>query len=247
MTRGFTDIHHHLLYGVDDGAQTLKSAYKMAEAAWRKGTKTVIATPHVSPGISSFSRELFEERLGELQKACGKNSVDLRILLGAEILYTDGTGEYLQQRRIPTLAGSDYVLVEFVPNVSYDEVRSALIRILRAGNIPVVAHVERYASLVFAPRRMKALKRELGDVLFQMNASTVLGGKGFFGDLCAKRMLDAGLVDIIASDAHNLSSRPTRMLEAFEILKKRYGGAHAARMTGLDTKGEFWQTILGGE
>ena len=51
MMRGFTDIHHHLLYGVDDGAQSLQMSLKMAQRAYRGGTRTIIATPHVTPGV----------------------------------------------------------------------------------------------------------------------------------------------------------------------------------------------------
>ena len=73
--------------------------------------------------------------------------MDLRLLLGAEILYTDMTCRLLSEGRVPTLAGTEYVLVEFMPGVRYDALYKALEGILRAGFLPVVAHVERYACL----------------------------------------------------------------------------------------------------
>ena len=83
--------------------------------------------------------------------------MELRILLGAEILYTDMTCRLLAEGRVPTLAGTEYVLVEFMPGVRYDALYKALEGILRAGYLPVVAHVERYAVPgVFAAARGNA-------------------------------------------------------------------------------------------
>ena len=87
------------------------------------------------------------------------------------------------------------------------------------------------------------LKEELEGVLFQMNNSTILGGRGFFSDLHTRRFLEEGLIDITASDAHNLRERPTRMLEAYEKLKEDYDGVYAANLTGLSRNEEFWKAI----
>ena len=174
MMRGFTDIHHHLLYGVDDGAQSLQMSLKMAQRAYRGGTRTIIATPHVTPGVEQIDEEKFHKRLEEIHAACRQAGMDLRLLLGAEILYTDMTCRLLSEGRVPTLAGTEYVLVEFMPGVRYDALYKALEGILRAGFLPVVAHVERYACLASSPRRAAMLKDELEGVLFQMNSSTTV-------------------------------------------------------------------------
>lgn len=245
MTQGFTDVHHHLLYGVDDGAQSLKMSLEMAKLAWKQGTRTIIATPHVTPGVDPIRTDLFQERLEELRLACKKARMDLRILLGAEILYTDMTCRFLSDGRVPTMAGTDYVLVEFMPGVRYDALYSALEGILRTGYLPIVAHVERYACLATAPRRALSLKRELDGVLFQMNCSTILGGRGFFNDLHTRKFLDEGLIDITASDAHNLRERPTRMLEAYRKLKDSYDAVYAANLTGFGERKGFWRLLAG--
>ena len=244
MMRGFTDIHHHLLYGVDDGAQSLQMSLKMAQRAYRGGTRTIIATPHVTPGVEQIDEEKFHKRLEEIHAACRQAGMDLRLLLGAEILYTDMTCRLLAEGRVPTLAGTEYVLVEFMPGVRYDALYKALEGILRAGYLPVVAHMERYACLASSPRRAEMLKKELEGVLFQMNNSTILGGRGFFSDLHTRRFLEEGLIDITASDAHNLRERPTRMLEAYEKLKEDYDGVYAANLTGLSRKEELWQALI---
>ena len=243
MTRGFIDIHHHLLHGVDDGSQSLNMSLRMAKRAYEAGTRVIVATPHVTPGVERIPEETFQQRLEELRAACAKERMELRILLGAEILYTDMTCRLLSEGRVPTLAGTEYVLVEFMPGVRYDALYKALEGILRAGFLPVVAHVERYACLVSSPRRAAMLKDELEGVLFQMNNSTILGGRGFFSDLHTRRMLEESLIDITASDAHNLRERPTRMHEAYEKLKEDYDDIYAANLTGMSQNDEFWKAI----
>lgn len=245
MIQGFADLHHHLLYGVDDGAQSLKMSVEMARLAWEKGTSTIVTTPHVTPGVEPIQTELFQKRLEELRSACKRAGIGLRILLGAEILYTDMTCSFLSDGRVPTMAGTDYVLVEFMPGVRYDALYSALQKILRTGYLPIVAHVERYACLSTAPRRALSLKRELDGVLFQMNCSTILGGRGFFNDLHTRKLLDEGLIDIAASDAHNLRERPTRMLEAYNKLEDSYDAVYAANLTGFGERKGFWRQLVG--
>ena len=79
MTAGFVDIHHHLLYGVDDGSQSLQMSLKMAQKAYAEGTRTIIATPHVTPGVERIALDTFEKRLRELRAACKREGMDLHI------------------------------------------------------------------------------------------------------------------------------------------------------------------------
>ena len=242
MIKGFIDIHHHLCYGVDDGAQTLDDALAMIKAALEDGTQTILATSHITPGIRPFDTALYMQHLGDIRAACEDEGLALRVLPGAEILYTEQTARFLHEEKIPTLGGTNYVLVEFMPSVAYEDVRKALTGILRSGYLPVVAHVERYDCLARSPRRAAELHGEL-DVLFQMNCGTVIGGKGFFRDMRAKRLIDDGLIDIVASDAHNVRSRCTKMQDAYKALKARCGAEDAKRMTGRTADTPFWAAI----
>lgn len=229
---GFTDIHHHLVYGVDDGAQTLEQAMSMASAAWRDGTATLLCTSHISPGIKPFDLERYSRHLDEIRQACQQQGVNIRLLPGAEILYTASTCSFLRDRRIPTLGGSDYVLVEFFPTVEYREVCEAVTGIQRTGYRPVIAHVERYRCLAGALPKLREVRNTLGAVI-QMNCSSVIGGKGFLADRRNHRLIDEGLIDIDATDAHNTASRPTQMQAAYEWLEKKYDADYAAQLLGV--------------
>lgn len=239
---GFIDIHHHLIYGVDDGAQTVDTAMAMARAAAADGTRIVLGTSHRTPGIKPFDEGLYAQRLREMNARCREEQIPLTILPGAEILYTEQTARFLREGRVPTLAGTDYVLVEFMPDVRYDALCEALERILREGYLPVVAHAERYACIAGDVRRCEKLRQEPG-VLIQMNCSSVIGGHGFWRDRQTRKLLTAGIIDIVASDAHHPVKRPTRMREAYRALSGLLDRETANAMMGRTRERAFWREI----
>ena len=192
-----------------------------------------------------IDEEKFRRRLEDVRAACRKDDMDLRILLGAEILYTDMTCRLLSEGRVPTLAGTNTCWWSSCPACALTRSTRRWKGILRAGFLPVVAHVERYACLASSPRRANLIKDELEGVLFQMNNSTILGGRGFFSDLHTRRLLDEGLIDITASDAHNLRERPTRMREAYEKLKEEYDGVYAGTSRARTARASFGGDLRG--
>ena len=52
-----TDIHSHLIWGVDDGAETKEQTFRLLDRAAADGIDRVICTPHITPGIQPFPRE----------------------------------------------------------------------------------------------------------------------------------------------------------------------------------------------
>lgn len=239
---GMIDIHQHVVYGMDDGARTREAGEAMLRAAAANGTEIVLGTSHVTPGVEPFDLGLYQAHLDELNAWSEAEGLGVWLLPGAEVLYTAQTERFLRERRIPTLGGTDWVLIEFDPGVRYEELRKALTNVALAGNVPVLAHMERYENLAGSVKKCLALKREL-DVLFQMNCSTVIGGRGFLRDRQARKLLDEGLIDAVASDAHNVDRRPTRMRAAYEALAARYGEETACRLTGQEDEGGLWRAL----
>ena len=110
---GFVDIHHHLIYGMDDGAQTWEQTQQMLTCAWQNDIDRIIATPHAEPGMEPFPMEQLMRRIRRAQSWCDEQRMQMEILPGCEIFYTPQTVWMLREGLIPTLAGSNYVLVEF--------------------------------------------------------------------------------------------------------------------------------------
>jgi len=229
MSLRFTDIHHHLLYGMDDGAKDEQTMYQMIEKAAADGIRRIVATPHVTPGIEPFNGEQYEISLRDARRYCRVHIPDMEILSGAEILYTEQTARFLQEERIPTMADTNLVLVEFVTDIRFEEMEEAVRRLFASGYRVIVAHIERYDCLVRNPARAVRLKEEL-DVLYQVNCSTIVEGKGFFVRRFINQMLKQELIDAVASDAHGLNVRIVRMKQAWRILKYQCGAEYARKL-----------------
>lgn len=226
----FVDIHHHLLYGMDDdGPKTKEDMRAMIHQAVSDNISTLIATPHVSPGLRYFDQAVFHARLQEANGYCLEQALPLKILPGAELFYTSYTCELLRQGQVPTLAGTDHVLVEFLPSVAAVTLEEAIRHLANAGYITIVAHVERYGAIIKAPDTMRHLKGRYG-ARFQMNAETVIGRQGFWLRRYLKHAVDTGLIDFIASDAHGVERRRPRMKEGAAFIADRLSPEAAQRL-----------------
>lgn len=230
MKHKFTDIHHHILYGMDDGASSPKMMHAMLRKAAEDNINRIVATAHVTPGVRRFDREQYRRALDEARAFCESAGLDIELYEGAEILYSTHTCDFLSEGRVPTMAGTDHVLVEFSPDVRYDYLHDALESLLHHGFLPIVAHVERYACLTHHPSRAEKLKEEL-DVYYQVNCSTILTNKGMGNQKFVEKLLDWDLVDALGTDAHSPTVRSVHMHEAWRKLKKEFGSSYANELT----------------
>ena len=230
MTRGFVDIHSHFVYGLDDGARTITEMETMLDAAHADGVVSLFATPHVTPGMKPFDAEKYESHLNQARRYCRDRGYNMQLFFGAEILYTPMLQQYCMEHRLPTLGDSEFVLMEFVPGVKLQELESALTLMKRNGYIPILAHIERYNCLYRGKTAAKLKERY--NVRYQVNANTVLSDQGYFRTRKIRSWFENELVDFIASDAHNVQNRRTKLRKAFSTLKKQYG-QQAEQLMGL--------------
>ena len=228
QVHGIVDLHHHLVYGMDDGAQSMEQTIQMLELAYRNSVHCIVATPHAEPGYKPFDLDVYLERLDEIRAWCNKAGLPIQILSGAEILYTPQTVAMLRAGRIPTLAETEYVLVEFTPQAPYKLLVQAAKKLRRAGYRPVFAHIERYKSLR-AVWRVRDLRRDYG-VRMQINAATVCGKNGWLRRLWLDYVIQKGWIDCVASDAHNIQNRRCMMKPCYKKLKARFGKRIAKRL-----------------
>lgn len=225
---GYIDIHSHVLPGVDDGSRSMEQSLEILEKAAQNGIRKVILTPHNKAEHRNVSVEGIHRRMEELQKAVQDRKIPVTLYPGTEIFYRDGVAQMLDEGELCTMAGSRYVLVEFLPMEQFAYIRSAIYELVSSGYTPILAHAERYVCMAANLDNVSyAIDR---GALIQINASTVTGGMGLRGKQIVKKMLKARLVHFVATDTHDAEKRGPYLKECVQYLSKKYGEAYTAEL-----------------
>lgn len=226
---GMVDIHQHVVFGVDDGPKSIETSMEMLYAAYRQGVTDIIATSHAYPAMQQFPRERYLNNIRALQQASNEKQIPINIYFGCEVFYSEIAIEQLRNGFLPTLAGSNYVLVEFDPTTDLNGICNAIRKMANNGYRVVVAHCERYPALYNALDTVQRLSTDF-KTEFQMNAGTIIKRLPWKVKRFRDKMLDGRLVDYVASDAHNCTSRAVHLNEAYEAVSKRCGQEYAWRV-----------------
>ncbi|WP_022764220.1 CpsB/CapC family capsule biosynthesis tyrosine phosphatase [Butyrivibrio sp. XPD2006] len=222
------DIHCHIMPGVDDGSPDMATSLEMLRIADKNGITHLILTPHHKPMHHNVSPEHNVAYRKRLQEAATEAGIKAKLFSGNEIYYSDETMEELEAGKICSLAGSDYVLVEFHPTNPYKAIQNAANRVQAAGYIPIIAHVERYSDIVSHPNRVGDLI-EMG-CFIQVNASSVMGKYGFGISHFTKKLLKEKKVHFIASDAHDTGRRAPQLLDCRNYVERKFGEDYGKKL-----------------
>lgn len=211
------DIHSHIIYGIDDGAQDENTTLEMLRIAERSGTKKIVATPHYIKGrfICEYGDVVL--KVEELKKLALKNQIDIEIFAGQEVYYDDQLIYYYNDKLIGTINESRYMLIE-LPMIEFDlnDIIDNLYELKLKGIVPIIAHPERYKPFMKQPSLINKLIKE--GYLFQMNAGSLLGKFGKEAKKLADTYYKSGIYSVIGSDAHSCNRRSTSMEEIKEYL-----------------------------
>ncbi len=221
------DIHTHVLPFVDDGSESLSNSLEMVKTASKNGVTDIFLTPHRSERTKTPEEVL--EVFNNFKKEVEKLDIPINLYLGNEVFYSVNTIERIKENWCLTMNGSKFVLVEFSLNHPVD-VEEAAYKIVRAGYVPIIAHVERYNYLT--PESYHELKN-MG-ALLQVNAEAIVGKQKRKSQKIVKYLFKEQLVDFVASDIHD--SRPNLMQEAFKVVRKKYGEFAAQVVFNLKAK-----------
>ena len=206
------DLHSHILPGVDDGARTMDDARELATRAAADGVTAIAATPHVRDDYPTSPDDM-EAGVGAVRADLAGHGIDVDVLTGGEVdveraghLSRDDLARF-------TLAGTGrYLLVEF-PYAGWPlGLDQSLFNLRAAGLTPVLAHPERNRDVQARPIRLEPLVA--AGTLVQVTAASVDGRIGRSARETAERLLEHGLVHVLASDAHTPDVREAGLAEA---------------------------------
>lgn len=226
------DLHLHLIPAVDDGAASLEEAVELCRIAARDGCTALVATPHRrrDEWPDRPVAEL-EQRLAEVAAAAEPPGAP-RLFLGGEVRVDSELLEGLERPdlggAIP-LAGSRYLLLELEPRGTGPDPVELVSRLIARGWRPIVAHPELTSSLVQDPSCIERMAT--AGALFQVTAMSVTGDFGRPVRERAAALIESGLAQFVASDAHRPGWRPTGLGRARREIERRWGAERAAALT----------------
>ena len=223
-----TDIHAHLLPGIDDGPEKMEDAIQMMSEVVASKTDRIIATSHyLHPHWQHNLSEVYASFLRLRSELVINPAIHCRVevAFGVEIQISSTLLLDIRNHQIPSLAESNYVLLELSSLGPTRNLFEVIHELRVQGYKPILAHPERSVLL----RKNPAVLDHLMDnhVLFQVTASSFLempgvkhlGESGQF----AWKLLDKGMVHFIASDTHNTTSRPPGLLAAYDQIAIKKG------------------------
>lgn len=224
------DLHTHILPGVDDGPVTLDEAVAMCRAAAEHGTTGIVATPHQNHDHwPNLDMTLLKQRF-DLLRGHVDGLVELH--LGAEIAVSSELLDLLNHQDrggLATLGETDWLLLEFPPYPVGPSPREIVHEVLTMGFKPLLAHVER-VPMLSEDLDLLAILVDLG-ARTQITADSLSGAWGPRAQRRSTDILAAGLGHVLASDAHNLTSRPPDLHLGRSWVDQTAGAAAAELLT----------------
>lgn len=211
------DFHTHILPEIDDGSSGVSESVKLLRMLKEQGVEKVVLTPHFyaySSSAESFIR-LRKDALDKLVRQLCKESLDIDIYLGCEVLYFEEIWR-LENLKNYCIAGTRYLLVEMPFSSWTDTVIDGIEKIMAKGYIPIIAHFERY--LGYRGNEKKLRKLLFMGALLQMNCEFL---NNFFTRRKAIEYIKKGYVSVLGTDCHNLSKRAPNYDTANAYLKKK--------------------------
>lgn len=225
------DIHCHFLPNIDDGASDMDEAIELAKLAVENNIKHSILTPHINIGRFNNNLAVINEAVQGFKVELEKQGIPLNVYSGAEVRISPDIMPMIEKGNVPFVGkwkGMDALLLE-MPHSNIPIGSDKLVKwLLKKNIIPIIAHPERNRDV---QKDMSVLKPfiQLG-CLFQVTGSSLLG---HFGDICVTRsieLLEMGVIQFIASDAHNIKRRPPMLTEAVAIAANVIGEAEANKL-----------------
>jgi protein-tyrosine phosphatase len=216
MTISFTDVHCHLLPGIDDGARDWGESLAMARLAVADGMTTMIVTPHQLGSFARNRADQIRKLTSELQLRLSAANIPLQVLPGGEVRIEPGLVDRLDSDEILTLGDYHRHILLELPHEEYIPIENLAADLKQRQLTVILAHPERNGGFLDQPDLIEPLVD--AGLLMQITADSLCGIVGPEPQQLAEWMIERGLVHFVSTDSHGLRTRRPLMGRAFEQL-----------------------------
>ena len=188
----------------------MEQSIEMAIAAYRDGTRTIVATPHSRDVNERSSVACVRALAGRLNEELRARSIPLDVVLGMENHLALDTPEQVDAGTALPVQGTHCILIELPFEFFPYHTRDTLLSLRSRGLLPVVVHPERNRAIQRDPQLLAGLVQ--GGAISQITAGSLTGDLGPDAQRSAEELLRLGLAHVIASDGHAPSGARAPML-----------------------------------
>lgn len=194
-----TDIHSHLIPGIDDGCSSIENSLASIRSLKELGFTKIITTPHVMAEVYPNTPGIIQEGLTKLKEALKENEIEIEIEVAAEYKMDENFNTLVENDDLLTF-GDKHLLVEFSFVASPMNLESTIFKLRTKGYRPILAHPERYMYLADNLEKFEELKA-LGCHL-QLNLMSLVNQYGGLAKEIALKLLDKNMYDFFGTDLH---------------------------------------------
>ncbi|HRG58648.1 MAG TPA: capsular biosynthesis protein [Bacteroidia bacterium] len=195
-----TDMHSHLIPGIDDGSKSIEESLSLIRTFKELGYKKIITTPHIMSDYFKNTPDIINEGLAQLRKELNNQKIEMEIEAAAEYYLDFDFIDKIKKEKLLTF-GKNYLLLE----VSYlnepDNIDAVIFELQTSGYNVVLAHPERYPFWGNNPNRFETLKDK--EVLFQININSLAGHYSPGAKKVAEKLIEMNMVNFIGTDCHH--------------------------------------------
>lgn len=197
-----TDMHSHLIPGIDDGSPDMDTSLTMIKEMKALGYRKLITTPHISSDFYPNTPEILQNGVNLLNEKLREENIRMTIEVAAEYMIDDGFSKLFEKGLLQTFS-NNFLLVELPYYQAPPNLYELTFDLQIKGFRIMLAHPERYLFWFNDFKKFEDLKNR--GVYFQMNINSL---NGYFSKEVkkqAEKLIDADMIDFLGSDLHNLN------------------------------------------
>jgi len=196
----YTDLHSHLIPGIDDGSKSMEDSITLIRELWDLGYRKLITTPHIMADYYKNTPDIILSGLEDLRAELKKQGIAMEVEAAAEYMLDDGFMTKLEEGNLLTF-GNKFILVELPYVEEPPNLGTIFFELQTNGYQVVLAHPERYNYW----HQDFSKYQDLFDrnIFLQININSLTGWYSPESKAVVEKLIENGLVSFLGSDLHN--------------------------------------------